>query len=161
MKRALLIASLCMVSCSPSRVLVQSRQTDSVRIDEKIRIRTQIKYVPVIVHIPDQQTSVIAEPSDTSHLETKYAASDAFIRCLDGKLYHDLRNKPQEKSEIVPVEITDTTATSTIVRQEQERIEVPVPMPLTWWQRFWNMSGKIAWGLLAGVIIGIIVRRRL
>ena len=74
MKRALLIASvlsLCMVSCSPSRVLVQSRQTDSVRIDEKIRIRTQIKYVPVIVHIPDQQTSVIAEPSDTSHLETK------------------------------------------------------------------------------------------
>lgn len=73
MKRALLIASLCMVSCSPSRVLVQSRQTDSVRIDEKIRIRTQIKYVPVIVHIPDQQTSVIAEPSDTSHLETKYA----------------------------------------------------------------------------------------
>ena len=74
MKRALLIASLCMVSCSPSRVLVQSRQTDSVRIDEKIRIRTQIKYVPVIVHIPDQQTSVIAEPSDTSHLETKYAA---------------------------------------------------------------------------------------
>lgn len=43
MKRALLIASLCMVSCSPSRVLVQSRQTDSVRIDEKIRIRTQIK----------------------------------------------------------------------------------------------------------------------
>lgn len=157
MKRALLIASLCMVSCSPSRVLVQSRQTDSVRIDEKIRIRTQIKYVPVIVHIPDQQTSVIA---DTSHLETKYAASDAFIR-PDGKLYHDLRNKPQEKSEIVPVEITDTTATSTIVRQEQERIEVPVPMPLTWWQRFWNMSGKIAWGLLAGVIIGIIVRRRL
>lgn len=127
MKRALLIASLCMVSCSPSRVLVQSRQTDSVRIDEKIRIRTQIKYVPVIVHIPDQQTSVIAEPSDTSHLETKYAASDAFIR-PDGKLYHDLRNKPQEKSEIVPVEITDTTATSTIVRQEQERIEVPVPM---------------------------------
>lgn len=107
-----------------------------------------------------QQTSVIAEPSDTSHLETKYAASDAFIR-PDGKLYHDLRNKPQEKSEIVPVEITDTTATSTIVRQEQERIEVPVPMPLTWWQRFWNMSGKIAWGLLAGVIIGIIVRRRL
>lgn len=156
MKRALLIASvlsLCMVSCSPSRVLVQSRQTDSVRIDEKIRIRTQIKYVPVIVHIPDQQTSVIAEPSDTSHLETKYAASDA--------LYHDLRNKPQEKSEIVPVEITDTTATSTIVRQEQERIEVPVPMPLTWWQRFWNISGKIAWGLLAGAIIGIIVRRRL
>ena len=129
-----------MVSCSPSRVLVQSRQTDSVRIDEKIRIRTQIKYVPVIVHIPDQQTSVIAEPSDTSH---------------------DLRNKPQEKSEIVPVEITDTTATSTIVRQEQERIEVPVPMPLTWWQRFWNISGKIAWGLLAGAIIGIIVRRRL
>ena len=159
MKRALLIASvlsLCMVSCSPSRVLVQSRQTDSVRIDEKIRIRTQIKYVPVIVHIPDQQTSVIAEPSDTSHLETKYAASDAFIR-PDGKLYHDLRNKPQEKSEIVPVEITDTTATSTIVRQEQERIEVPVPMPLTWWQRFWNISGKIAWGLLAGAIIGIIV----
>lgn len=157
MKRALLIASvlsLCMVSCSPSRVLVQSRQTDSVRIDEKIRIRTQIKYVPVIVHIPDQQTSVIAEPSDTSHLETKYAASDAL-------LYHDLRNKPQEKSEIVPVEITDTTATSTIVRQEQERIEVPVPMPLTWWQRFWNISGKIAWGLLAGAIIGIIVRRRL
>ena len=92
MKRALLIASvlsLCMVSCSPSRVLVQSRQTDSVRIDEKIRIRTQIKYVPVIVHIPDQQTSVIAEPSDTSHLETKYAASDAFIR-PDGKLYLSL-----------------------------------------------------------------------
>ena len=147
-----------MVSCSPSRVLVQSRQTDSVRIDEKIRIRTQIKYVPVIVHIPDQQTSVIAEPSDTSHLETKYAASDAFIR-PDGKLYHDLRNKPQEKSEIVPVEITDTTATSTIVRQEQERIEVPVPMPLTWWQRFWIivMESCRAHTIIAGTSFAMLI----
>ena len=130
-----------MVSCSPSRVLVQSRQTDSVRIDEKIRIRTQIKYVPVIVHIPDQQTSVIAEPSDTSHLETKYAASDAFIR-PDGKLYHDLRNKPQEKSEIVPVEITDTTATSTIVRQNKSGSRYPYRCPSHGGQRFWNISGK-------------------
>ena len=147
MIRALLIAavlSLCMAGCSPSRVLVQSRQTDSVRIDEKIRIRTQIKYVPVIVHIPDQQTSVIAEPSDTSHLETQYAASDAFIR-PDGKLYHDLRNKPQEKSEIVPVEITDTTARWWFLNRIPGRFLpwfpgralIPIPYPRTgiFWYR--------------------------
>ena len=89
-----------------------------------------------------------------------YAVSDAFIR-PDGKLYHDLRNKPQEKPINIPVEVTDTTTTQTIDRQERERIEIPVPMPLTWWQRFWLTSGKIGWGLLTGAIIGIIIRKRL
>ena len=161
MRTATFILSFAIVglaSCSAPRTLIQSSRTDSVGIDRKVDIRTRIEYVPIIVHIPDQRASAIIEPSDTSHLETDYAVSDAFIR-PDGKLY--LRNKPQEKPINIPVEVTDTTTTQTIDRQERERIEIPVPMPLTWWQRFWLTSGKIGWGLLTGAIIGIIIRKRL
>ena len=143
MRTATFILSFAIVglaSCSAPRTLIQSSRTDSVGIDRKVDIRTRIEYVPIIVHIPDQRASAIIEPSDTSHLETDYAVSDAFIR-PDGKLYHDLRNKPQEKPINIPVEVTDTTTTQTIDRQERERIEIPVPMPLTWWQRFWLTSG--------------------
>lgn len=148
-----------LAGCSAPRTLIQSSRTDSVRIDRKVDIRTRVEYVPIVVHIPDQRTSAITEPADTSRLETDYAVSDAFIRA-DGKLHHDLRNKPRNKPINVPVEVTDTTTTRTIHRQERERIEVPVSMPLTWWQRFWLTSGKIGWGLLAGAIAGIIIRKR-
>lgn len=163
MRAATIILSLFVLgftSCSAPRTLIQNSRTDSVGIDRKVDIRTRIEYVPIIVHIPDQRASAIIEPSDTSHLETDYAVSDAFVR-PDGKLYHDLRNKPQQKPINVPVEVTDTTTTQKIERQKRERIEIPVPMPLTWWQRFWLTSGKIGWGLLAGAIIGIIIRKRL
>lgn len=149
-----------LASCSAPRTLIQSSRVDSVSIDRKIDIRTRIEYVPILVHIPNQRTSATVKPSDTSHLETDYAVSDAFVR-PDGKLYHDLRNKSQEKLINAPVEVTDTTTTMTIDRKKQERVEVPVPMPLTWWQRFWITSGRIAWGVLAGAIISTSIRKRL
>lgn len=155
----LVLAIIGLTGCSAPRTLIQSSRTDSVRTDRKVEIRTRIEYVPVFVQIPDQRESAIIEQSDTSHLETQYAASDAFIR-PDGMLYHDLRNKPQEKHVNVPVEVTDTSTTRTIDRQQREQIEVPVPMPLSWWQRLWQTSGKIAWGLLAGAIIALIFRKR-
>lgn len=153
------VAVLATTGCSAPRTLIRSSRQDSVRIDRKVDIRTRIQYVPVIVQIPDQRASAVTEPSDTSHLETQYALSDAFIR-PDGKLYHDLRNKPQNSAKTVPVEVTDTVKTQTINRQEIRQSEVPVPMPLTAWQRWWITSGKIAWGLLAGAVIAGIIRKR-
>ena len=82
MRTATFILSFAIVglaSCSAPRTLIQSSRTDSVGIDRKVDIRTRIEYVPIIVHIPDQRASAIIEPSDTSHLETDYAVSDAFI----------------------------------------------------------------------------------
>lgn len=155
----LLIAALGLSGCAASRVLLKNERLDSVRMDRNVNIRTRIEYVPVVVQVPDQRASALLEPADTSHLETEYAASDAFIRA-DGRLYHSLRNKPQKQPVKVPVAVVDTTTTQTIDRRERERVEVPVPIPLTRWQRFWLASGKVGWGLLAGAVLGMIIRKK-
>lgn len=155
----LLSAACGLAGCSTSRIMLRSNRADSVRIDRQVAIRTRIEHIPVIVHVPDQRASAVIEPSDTSHLETEYAASDAFIRS-DGKLYHNLRNKPQQKSQNISLQVTDTSTMQTIDRQEHERIEVPVSMPLTVWQRFWLASGKVGWGMLVGACVAFIIRKK-
>jgi hypothetical protein len=48
----------------------------------------------------------------------------------------------------------------TVVATPQLNIQAPeyIPMPLTWWQKLWVGSGKIAWIILLILLIITIIR---
>ena len=103
---------------------------------ETIKIIEHSELVPVIttIHIPDLLAE--RETRDTSsHLENKYAESDACVR-RDGSLYHNLRTKPQDitQKQEVKIEYRDSIVTQ---HEYKETIrETKVEKELTAWQKF-------------------------
>ena len=99
MKRLLifLIPLLVLTSCHTNKQAqtlppapIVLNNSDSVRVETIIKT----EYVPVRVEVPVPQQSVsnIVFETDTSHIETDIAESNAWIR-PDGTLYHDIINK--------------------------------------------------------------------
>lgn len=96
--------------------------SDSVRVETIIRT----EYVPVRVEVPVPQQSVsnIVFETDTSHIETDIAESNAWIR-PDGTLYHDIINKNVKLSGEAYVPQTTTENNNEAVKTK----EIPVPQP--------------------------------
>ena len=146
----LLVCALLLTSCKAHRHLTSDR-SDSVRVETVIR--TEYIRDTVEVEIPVERTMQIAE--DSSHLETVFAVSDAFLRS-DGRLYHTLENKAGKRPVEVKKEVVyrdsivyrDRVVTKTEVKE--------VPRDLTWWQKA-QMRGF--WVLL--FIIVIACRKRI
>lgn len=117
-------------SCKSHRLLTTNEAKDSVRVETVIRT----EYVPdtIVVEIPVERMMQIAE--DSSHLETVYAVSDAFLRS-DGRLFHTLENKAGKR----PVEVKkEVVYRDSIVYRDRtvNKTEIKeVPRELTWWQR--------------------------
>lgn len=151
---AILLCLLMLCACSRRAIPVRSERSDTVALNRYLRIETRIQYVPVMLEIAPQRYSQVVPSSDTSHLETDVAESNAYL-LPDGRLHHDLSNKPQQREQIVPVPVTDTMRVDSVRHSRQEIKEVPVPMPLTKWQQFWIRSGKIGWTCLL-LILGIL-----
>lgn len=147
----LLVCVLLLTSCKAHRQLITSDSRDSVRVETVIR--TEYIRDTVEVEIPVERIMQIAE--DSSHLETEYAFSDAFLRS-DGTLYHTLENKAGKRPVEVKKEVVyrdsivyrDRVVTKTEVKE--------VPRELTWWQKT-RMKGF--WVLL--FIIVIACRKRI
>lgn len=130
----------------------KSQEQDSVRIE----YREKIVKVPVTVYVkvPVEQKEKMTKDS-TSHLETSFAISDAFIIWIDGVpfLRHSLENKPQtiQKNDSVPVIHKDRVEwktrrvfyTKTEIREKQ----------LTLWQKIKINCGGYALIVLALIII--------
>lgn len=96
--------------------------SDSVRVETIIKT----EYVPVRVEVPVPQQSVsnIVFETDTSHIETDIAESNAWIR-PDGTLYHDIINKNVKLSGEAYVPQTTTENNNEAVKTK----EIPVPQP--------------------------------
>lgn len=139
MRYIIIFTILLLASChasKPGGVPVVVTNTDSIHTEyiETVRIDTVI----VTVEVPAQSAMQVVTDS-TSHLETDYAESDAWINS-NGALGHSLRNKNQVKQVgvAVPVKTTEVATTATSIR------EVPVPYPepvyvekpLSQWQKF-------------------------
>lgn len=138
----LLILIVVIVSaCHSSKQMLPSTSvivtnTDSVRTEyiETVRIDT----VTVEVLIPMESAMQIVRDS-TSHLETNYAESDAWINS-DGTLGHRIQNK--EKA--VPVDVLVPNKTTKTNNDSKSLKEIPVPYPdpvyiekeLSWWDEF-------------------------
>ena len=103
---------------------------------ETIKIIEHSEFIPVITTIDIHDLQAERETRDTSsHLENKYAESDACIR-RDGTLYHNLRTKPQTitQRQEVKIEYRDSIVTQ---HDYKETIrEIKVEKELTEWQKF-------------------------
>lgn len=132
-KFSLLFCLLCvsmMIACRSSKEVpvvppppVILTNTDSVRTEyiETVTIDT----LTVFVEVPMESAKEVV-PDSTSHLETNYATSDAWIN-PDGTLGHFLANKEQSIPVDVPVARKDTKTSYT----SETVNEVPVPIPYT------------------------------
>ena len=152
---SLLLISVTVCSCGVHRhVPVENSQKDSViiHIKDSVIFRDSI----IFVEVPKESTSAIVASSDSSHLETAVATSDAWIR--DGRLHHTLRNKEK----LQPVEVKIPVK---IHSEQESRHQLgvrtfirEVEKELTWWQKLWITSGKVAWGIVFMIMLLFILR---
>lgn len=98
----------------PAPVILNN--SDSVRVETVIKT----EYVPVMVDVPVPQQSVsnIVFETDTSHIETNVAVSDAWIT-PEGTLFHKLINKDVKLSGEAYVPQTTTENNNEAVRTKE------------------------------------------
>ena len=130
-------------SCGIAHFQPVQRDSTVVRYVDSLRIRDSV----VLVSIPTESSSQIVFASDTSHLETSIAVSDAWTD-ESGRIHHTLNNKSMEKlPAIVPIydraRMLDERQIITITKK------VEVEKELTWWQKFrlkgfWVLAGLVA-----------------
>lgn len=149
-----------MQGCCASRppvTIVSGSSTEADSINTTIHERIVTIHDTVTFHIPVESHSSVGE--DSSHLETEFATSDAWIDSV-GKLHHNLDSKPQE----VPVHVNvHVPVADTSKYESHTKIDsIPYPVPyevqvekeLTRWQRlkmrgFWwlsvGLAGHVLW----------------
>jgi len=148
-------------SCCTQKVTPPSvDHCDSIQIV----IKDRIVHDTVPFYIPAEPTSSVT-PDDSSHLETSFAMSDAWIK--NGLLHHMLKNKEQTIE--IPHEtiVTDTTTThssQTTTIQPPQYIEVE--KDLSWWQKIcikyfpWTLAGLLlSLGWIFRKPIGIVLSK--
>ena len=149
---AYLAVCFAFLGCSAPRV-VQDYQRDSVRII--VKDSTIFKDSVVLVEIPTERERLVAAATDTSHLETSVAWSEAYV--ADGKLFHTLQNKDA----LLPVKITIPEKVHTEQREKaliyKQTEIVEVEKELSRWQRFIQMLG---YGVLIACVLWLIKKVR-
>lgn len=124
----LLILLPLIVGCSPR--IVESVKTEEYRDSLRVEVRERLVHDTVKVEIPIISEKNVTK-SDSSHLENKYAKSDAVIR--DGLLFHTLETIPQAIKAPVTVAVADTTTSH--ISESTSVSEKVIEKPLTFLQR--------------------------
>lgn len=142
---ALIMATLA--SCRTQTPVTTT--TSDVRYET--RIEERLVTDTVWVDVPAQTASVVT-PADTSHLETDYARSDAWVDSL-GLLHHSLENKATKRA--VEVQRPETKETTTATKTETKTVTKTeyVEKKLSAWQTF--RLGAFPW-LIAAVALLLI-----
>lgn len=105
-------------SCCPARHLSTSHSdTTRVEVREVVRLVTDTVEVQVPVEV---QTAIVP---DSSHLETSYATSDAYLTA-EGQLFHSLSNKAGARPIEVEKEEIERDSIYTRTRHLYEIVEV-------------------------------------
>lgn len=142
----LLIPILGFISCRTHKPTVIPPE----RVVTQIERVTEIRWDTAYIEVPAQSAEVVI-PDSVSHLETDFATSDARIN-PDGTLYHNLKNKPQERPAVVPT--TVERVDSIVEREVPVYIDKP-PNKATQFKidSFWWLVGGLA------VLIAILFRK--
>lgn len=123
--------------------------TDSVYVErtvERLLRDTVIEYV-----LPDSSLSAVINATDTSHLETQAAVSDAWIDS-SGMLNHTLMNKLLP----LPVEVQIPEYSTTERQYLMRTVTKEVERDFTHWQSFLLVMGKIMLGIAAaGLLVAV------
>lgn len=132
-------------SCCPMRNLTTSTSdTTRVEVREVVRLVTDTVEVQVPVEV---QTAIVP---DSSHLETSYATSDAYLTA-EGQLYHSLSNKAGAR----PIEIQRefVVRDSVVYRTQIDKQVVEVERDFTKFERF----QKTAFWVLSVLLIAALI----
>ncbi len=137
------------------RLPVTQVETHADSVFMNVKDSTVIRYVYMDVPVPAGSAVAVRPVSDTSHLETDVAESDAYID-RDGLLHHTLNNKPGRLPMLVPVKeyyhdlAVESARTSSITKT----VTIEVEKDLSFTQKALIRLG-IAFLLVA--FVGIIV----
>lgn len=150
MRRAWICAFAALLTgCAAQRVAVD-HQRDSVAVI--VRDSVVFRDSVVLVEIPKEKDKDVVVQSDTSHIETSVAESEAWV--ADGRLHHTLRNKDEAFIPVtikMPERIHYEQKDRLIYNKVVETIEVE--KPLSWWERFVMSVGTITI-IAAAIYIG-------
>ena len=155
MRRAWICAFAALLTgCAAQRAAVD-HQRDSVAVI--VRDSVVFRDSLVLVEIPKESDKDVVVKSDTSHLETSVAESEAWV--ADGRLHHTLRNKDWA---FIPVTIK---MPERLHYEQKDRLvynriveTIEVEKPLNWWERFVMSVGTITI-IAAAIYIGYRARR--
>lgn len=152
----LALIAATMASCRTQRPLTATATASDVRYET--RVEERLVTDTVWVDVPAQTASVVI-PADSSHLETSYALSDAWVDAL-GLLHHSLENKATKRAVEVQRPERKETTTATITETKTETKTNFVEKQLSSWQTF--RLGAFPW-LVAAVaaLLGWTFRTRL
>lgn len=133
------------------RSFVKSQKdSTSVTITERLVFRDSI----VFVEVPQEKEAATLSRTDTSHLETSLAISDAWME--GDKLRHTLLHKSLSLEKLVNIpmyikERSEATISAQVVVKEVER-------ELSGWQKFQQTLGLISLGAIGLAIVLLIIR---
>lgn len=141
---AVLTLLLPATSCGVCKKQPVIEYRDSVRVEYRDRIIHDTTTFAI-----EKEVEKVVTRDTASHLENKYASSDAVV--TGGFLHHSLESRPQVIQVPYTVEVRDTVMVET--HSEQTIKEVLVEKPLSWWQRF--RIGAFWWLILALALTNI------
>lgn len=115
---------------------------------------TVIEYRDRVVHDTttfeiEKEVEKIVTRDTVSHLENKYAKSDATVS--EGFLHHSLESIPQIITVPVEVHVRDTVTVEKEAQIIEKEVKVEVPLP--WWKQFFIKA--FPWVLL-GLILSLV-----
>jgi hypothetical protein len=149
---AYIALTFAVMSCATPKVVLEQKDSTVIHIKDSIRFRDSLVLVP----IPEGADKAKLADTDTSHLRTSVAESEAFVK--DGVLHHSLRNRSEA---VIPIRITIPERIRTEERgltrylKQVERVEVE--KALSRWQRFLQGLG---WTVLIALALWIINKVR-
>ncbi len=151
--------AMCLAGCKTQKQIhptvtppVVLNNSDSVRIETIVK--TIYTPVDVAVDLPQQSETKVTQ-SDSSHVETDLAESDAWIN-VDGSLGHSIKNKPGQLNTEVFVPQTTQENNKEVIKEKE--VPVPQPYPVEVEREFTVMEQiKLAafWYLVGAVIVSI------
>ena len=142
---------LICTSCATQKMAIttdEQKDSVSVVIKESVVYRDTIIYVEVPVEVD----RVVLPDSDTSHLETSIAVSEAWV--ADGKINHTLENK--RKSLSYAVSLPEYMKEIGVKHTSKELLikEIEVEKELNSWQNFRMTLGTIT--MIIGTLVVLI-----
>ena len=148
----LLLSMLAVIGCGCHKRCLQVDQRDSTVIH--VIDSTVYHDSTILVPVPFEGQNSIVGPSDTSHLETSVATSDAWY---DGTLHHTLNNKHQATLPYL-VHLPEHIHSELEYKDRLVIQKVEVEKKLTKWQSFRMKVGGWAITLALLAIIGLIYK---
>ena len=132
-----------MIGCCPCRKVYTATQHDSIRIEYRERIVPIKRDTTIFIEIERERVQEVADSA--SHLETRYAVSDARIEC--GRLFHTLEQRGRIEQ---PTKVEERIVyRDSVIYQDRQQVKVQEVYVLRWWQKILCWIGAVALGLIA------------